>query len=96
MRNVNEVHMFDSFVNYILLRSVIEFVVRKKREVTENLGVLMGGGGRGVMVFKTNSSKRGGGPKNYEFFLRRHKCIVPKIRSFVAAVSCTTLTTLGT
>ena len=40
MRNVNEVNMFDSFVNYILLRSVIEFVVRKMGEVTE-----MGKGG---------------------------------------------------
>ena len=47
MRNVNEVNMFDSFVNYILLRSVIEFVVRKKGEVTENLDVLMESGGRG-------------------------------------------------
>ena len=65
--------MFDSFVNYILLRSVIEFVVRKKGEVTENLDVLMGGVGGGVgvggvMVFKTNSDKAEGG-QNYEIFL---------------------------
>ena len=62
VRNVNEIHIFDYFVNYILLWSVIELLVQKKRIAMQNLDVLMVVG-KGLIIFKENSDKGEGGQK---------------------------------